>query len=405
MLSKSWPEVKLGAANSRVKEEDSRKEWSAVRADALSSAIYYSECTLSKVSEDRALHAKEIASEKQSKWWLPGNNPDHPSLQSPGSMPIVTSSCPVIERDCIDAAAATSRNLHPPHRASTDLVDMNGNENDNIAQVTSTDMPLFAQDNDLGSAPILHLLCKPKSTGVNQMPHINASKSKPETNRKSPQESTLRALGRPEDIIRCHSSYFRIHGHQPKRSLDDIISKDESTAINDKAFASCEHSERNEKDIQSEISLAKSKLLSSLKGNASLSNNPNFHDAVATLEKLYQSRKQLSAIAPPDKKLKSNPSHTDLNPSIDGTWQMISPPSYPACVGVNKDGEKMFTLGRMAFDMFQPANLVCSIQKQYNTIKTVTSDEKLPTYIPPSLRREAEQEHKKNSQGSLKAHK
>jgi hypothetical protein len=185
--------------------------------------------------------------------------------------------------------------------------------------------------------------------------------------------------------------------------MDDIISN-ESTAIDDKSFAPCDHHERNEKVIQSEISLAKSKLLSSLKGNASISNNPNFHDAVATLEKLCQSRKQLGAIAPPDKKLKSNPSHTDQNPSIDGTWQMISPPSYPACVGVNKDGEKMFTLGRMAFDMFQPANLVCSIQKQYNTIKTVTSDEKLPTYIPPSLRREAEQEHKKNSQGSLKAH-
>ena len=65
----------------------------------------------------------------------------------------------------------------------------------------------------------------------------------------------------------------------------------------------------------------------------------------------------------------------------------------------------MFTLGRMAFDMFQPANLVCSIQKQYNTIKTVTSDEKLPTYIPPSLRQEAEHEHKQTSQGGLKAHK
>ena len=396
MLSESWSEVKLGATNSRVKEEDSRKEWGAVRADALSSAIFYSECTLRKVSEDRASHAKEIAREKQSKWWLPGNNPDHPSLQSPGSMPIVPSSGRATERNRIDAAITTSRNQHMTHRASTDLVDMNENENANLPQVTNTNMPLFAQDNDLGSVQFPHPLCKPKSSTANQITR-NAPRGTPEanTNTKISQESALSAFGSPEDVIRCHNAYSRIYRHQksqrrPKRSLDDS-STDE--------IPSYEDHEDNENHFQSEIDLAKSKLLSSLQGNASLSNHPNFHDAVATLEKLYHSKKQLSVPAPPKKKLKSS------NASIDGTWEMISPPSYPACVGVNENGEKMFTLGRMAFDMFQPANLVCSIQKQYNTIKTVTSDEKLPTYIPPSLRQEAEHEHKQTSQGGLKAHK
>ena len=127
-------------------------------------------------------------------------------------------------------------------------------------------------------------------------------------------------------------------------------------------------------------------------------------EAVETLEQLHQSKMKLRSMTQASKKMKVSHEHNQ-HVCMDGTWLMISPPSYPACVGVNDNGERMFTLGRMTFDMFQPSDLVCSIQKQYNTIRTVTSEEKLPAYIPPSLRQEAENEHKKKHCGRLKAHK
>ncbi len=43
---------------------------------------------------------------------------------------------------------------------------------------------------------------------------------------------------------------------------------------------------------------------------------------------------------------------------------------------------------RMSFDMFQPGNLICSVQSTHNTIKIVGEREELPTSVPSSLKEE-----------------
>jgi hypothetical protein len=89
---------------------------------------------------------------------------------------------------------------------------------------------------------------------------------------------------------------------------------------------------------------------------------------------------------------------------IDGTWMMISPPDYPSIIGKNSEGDCLFTLGRMTFGMFEPSDLICSIQKQYNTIKSVKSKD-LPRYVPKSLRREVASERGRKDGERLKTYK
>ena len=74
---------------------------------------------------------------------------------------------------------------------------------------------------------------------------------------------------------------------------------------------------------------------------------------------------------------------------IEGTWVTLSRPHFQECLGKNSMGDYMYTLGRMSFDMFYPADLVCSIQGIFNQVETVNlKDRKILRNVPKSLRDE-----------------
>ena len=70
---------------------------------------------------------------------------------------------------------------------------------------------------------------------------------------------------------------------------------------------------------------------------------------------------------------------------FDGSWVNVSRPSYQECLGTNKEGDFMYTLGRMSFDMFQPGSLSCSIQSTHSTIKRIGRESQIPSLVPRSL--------------------
>jgi len=79
------------------------------------------------------------------------------------------------------------------------------------------------------------------------------------------------------------------------------------------------------------------------------------------------------------------PSGADL---LEGSWLNISRPNYVECIGQNAENDFMYTLGRMSFDIFQPSNLICSVQSTHNTIKMIGEREELPACVPKSLKEE-----------------
>lgn len=105
-------------------------------------------------------------------------------------------------------------------------------------------------------------------------------------------------------------------------------------------------------------------------------------------------------------------SHLDIRSSatfpydIDGTWLTLSKPTYPDCKGTNRNGDYLFSLGRMSFDMFRPTGLVCSIQGVFNTVSELEGDE-LPFSVPRSLRKDVSNlmKGKGRRHGGLRAYK
>ena len=100
-----------------------------------------------------------------------------------------------------------------------------------------------------------------------------------------------------------------------------------------------------------------------------------------------------------DSLLKHFPSHsldtrlhlTDKE-HIEGMWLQLSKPSYFGCLGENEKGDPMYTLGRMAFDMFSPTHLVCSLQGNFNPVEIVNEGKRktMLDQVPTSLVEEVE---------------
>ena len=73
--------------------------------------------------------------------------------------------------------------------------------------------------------------------------------------------------------------------------------------------------------------------------------------------------------------------------AANGTWLTLSKPNYTECLGRNDQGEFLYSLGRMSFDMFRPTHLKCSIRAVMNNIRPMDPNGK-PQSFPSRLAKE-----------------
>jgi hypothetical protein len=71
------------------------------------------------------------------------------------------------------------------------------------------------------------------------------------------------------------------------------------------------------------------------------------------------------------------------NNKTEGTWLTLTKPLFRDCLGENDQGDPLYTLGRMGFDMFSPTDLVCSLQGNFNSVQAadVVNDPKVPAVV------------------------
>lgn len=86
----------------------------------------------------------------------------------------------------------------------------------------------------------------------------------------------------------------------------------------------------------------------------------------------------------------TNQDNVALSAVLNGSWKSISRPPYHygGCLGTNRRGEFVYTLGKMCFNMFTPGSLRCTIQNTMNHIAPVCTMDMAPANAPWSLRRE-----------------
>ena len=81
---------------------------------------------------------------------------------------------------------------------------------------------------------------------------------------------------------------------------------------------------------------------------------------------------------------------TDEDSTSEGMWLTLTSPTFFGNLGTNDDGDPMYTLGRMSFDMFSPTRLVCSLQGNFNSVETVPDDQRsaMLDAVPKALQEE-----------------
>ncbi len=374
------------------------------RAKALAKAFYYTECSLNGISSSNASAAEENVLCNQSKWWLNGSDPNHPAHLHD-----------VIVKST-DGEEVKATSMRPTEEEPDDnsFLIAHNDQGDEEERGSDWDYPIFAQDNDYPSGLVDSFEFKRKTTKSNGSFSASATSSTlPPDCLQCPLDSRKSCA---EDVLRSYSAYpnhyFRTSDDTPlSRSVahpitseseaDDSLyisemSHDESsTSVYARNVASSRHMHQgghkrlrvsldedatlDETFLQAKVDRAKKDLLSS--------------PEETTSESFSESLNCLSKAA-----------GRQSSECIDGTWIMISPPDYPSCLGTNVKGDKLYTLERMSFGMYQPGALLCSIQQQFNTISSVKSKADMPQYVPSSLKKEVEDESGKCS-GRMKTYK
>ena len=368
-------------------------------SEAFNSAVYYSECSLGGISHTGAAKAEEIVRIHHSRWWLRGDDPNHPTLQSvdtnksPSSSlnkEVLKSVHAEDEESVVDDSGDTNTEGHVGEAGNNNIRD----EINHAAALRqdNSNSPIFVHDNDYGLS--FGALANFPTERILQ---TDVSRSTtPTTTPSSSSQST-------------HSQHISsVEKTKSQRALLTHTTS-ESSSEADGYFASKsrkrhrlnDNSNFDQARIDAKIHFAKKKLLSTLRQEGVTS--PAFNRALASLERysnlhITSKERELSGIHD------DGAADTDNISNIDGTWRMISPPEYPSSLGINSHGERLFTLGRMSFDMYHPSDLICSIQKQYNTIQSVEPHD-VPMFVPRSLIKEVADGRSEKCRGGLKTYK
>lgn len=158
---------------------------------------------------------------------------------------------------------------------------------------------------------------------------------------------------------------------------------------------------QNNPQRDQQIRLAKTAVLRCLAQSAGDTSTPEFQSALTNLTQLFDPQSAFDA-----RKLPPRPHHNRSSrgslfraeekrsstsssppPSVEGMWISLQKPRFQDCLGVNDGGEFEYTLGRMSFGMFQPRDLVCSIQGAFNPVHVVDGREtqSIREKVPKSL--------------------
>mmetsp|Transcript_14131 Transcript_14131/g.32802 ORF Transcript_14131/g.32802 Transcript_14131/m.32802 type:complete len:772 (-) Transcript_14131:500-2815(-) len=121
----------------------------------------------------------------------------------------------------------------------------------------------------------------------------------------------------------------------------------------------------------------------------------DFKSKVRPLEKFFLGQdidtRRMPDLSTPDPVVSHVPMSSAPD-SIDGMWLTLSKPNFFGKLGENDNGDPLYTLGRMSFDMFSPTNLICSLQGNFNRIEIVNEHERkaMLERVPKKLREEVE---------------
>ncbi len=141
-------------------------------------------------------------------------------------------------------------------------------------------------------------------------------------------------------------------------------------------------------DEAADVKVAKQNLLEILSNHSNETTDAKVAEAVEDLNNkwnlLLESQGQSSTSSAPGKNGDSDMEQESLDMTkLAGKWIQISAPNFPNVIkDPDAPGKNKYTLGRLSFNIFQPKNLVCTLEGITNTVmkKEDSSSDDVSTY-------------------------
>jgi len=130
---------------------------------------------------------------------------------------------------------------------------------------------------------------------------------------------------------------------------------------------------------------AKNNLKKVLRESGYLTDNPNVVQAVEELSSLWkqasasisepvQEESSTSSSGMAENQVLSSPARSPL---MFGQWKNLSAPQFPGRIINENDPDKyQYTLGRISFNLFQPKDLICTLNKVTNVVQEMEAGDK-----------------------------
>jgi len=150
----------------------------------------------------------------------------------------------------------------------------------------------------------------------------------------------------------------QLEGVKEKRDENYVCVTSEEDSAKTKDAAKTVASEDTAKTAAREdISSTKHMLIAELNATGGDTTTVTFVSILETLSSIYKAQGLDARWAEND------------SSNMDGIWLTLSKPTWTECQGRNSKGQYIYSLGRLSFDMFRPADLVCSVQGVFNSIR------------------------------------
>jgi hypothetical protein len=143
---------------------------------------------------------------------------------------------------------------------------------------------------------------------------------------------------------------------------------------------------------RNQVEDAKRKLISHLRASGGSTETTESQGYLEFLEAYYRSKSW------DGRGSKHAAKHAQLSApfTLDGQWLTLSKPTYSNPIPnpnprPSEQGDYLYSMGRMSFDMFKPTNLLCSIQAVFNDVRPIDPKKPpRPLHVPRGLMKEVQ---------------
>ena len=338
-------------------------------------AMYYSECFMKGIRSKDAVSAEDTTNKAYQKWWVEPNcrpREQNENDDSHATMATAVNVGKVLLHDnendggCRKGGASQCYQQHQPHttQQKRKRFQRSSSIDESSIRAAIGDITYAKLREQHKRKKYMNNVTTRESSSTSS---LSSSSSASSSSSSTEDRTTVAVVVEDEDDDDHHDN---VHDEFHFRQSHYETASDRHKRINRNREKN--HKTGQHRDRPIDIERIKAEIIGRLLRNGGNTDDKYVASRVAALESCFARNEQQHKADGTDD-------------GLDGIWITLSKPLYQDCQGRNEAGDFLYSLDRMSFGMFQPANLLCSIQGVFNTVGLGAVPRGIPSKIAKTI--------------------